>query len=642
MEIKREYHINFWYIIAAFLAVMLIQNLINGPQHLRTISYSEFQKLVDEGKVTDLVIGPGQISGTYKVSPDQASPSAGSAKTSETQPQHFVTERVPPDLADTLAKKGIPFSGQPGPGLIQTVLGWILPSLGFLLIWMFLVRPMAGGGMGGMMAIGKSKAKVFVEKDIKTTFADVAGVDEAKEELKEVVAFLKDPQAYGRLGARIPKGVLLVGPPGTGKTLLARAVAGEAAVAFFSISGSEFVEMFVGVGAARVRDLFEQARKSAPAIVFIDELDALGRARGSFLAGGGGHDEKEQTLNQLLTEMDGFDSSAGVVLLAATNRPEILDPALLRAGRFDRQVLVDRPDRKGRVEILRVHLKKIKMASDVAIDDIAALAPGFTGADLANLVNEAALLATRRGAENVTFEDFTQAVERIVAGLEKRNRLLNPHERDIVAHHEMGHALVAMSLPGVDPVQKVSIIPRGIAALGYTIQRPLEDRFLMDRAELRNRMTVLLGGRASESLFFEEVSTGASDDLARATEIARSMVTRFGMDEKLGQVAYEPEAAPMLGMASAAEWHPRRYGEATADQIDGAVRELIDAAFRRAVQILTTNRDLLDQVAKELLTKETLSTQDLEAVAAKLARPHTVMATPPIGDPLPVATVDHL
>jgi cell division protease FtsH len=411
---------------------------------------------------------------------------------------------------------------------------------------------------------------------------------------------------------------LLVGPPGTGKTLLARAVAGEAGVAFFSISGSEFVEMFVGVGAARVRDLFEQARQHALTIVFVDELDALGRARGSFLPGGG-NDEKEQTLNQLLTEMDGFDASIGVVILAATNRAEILDLALLRAGRFDRQVLVDRPDKTGRIEILKVHLRKIKVATGVPVGDVAALTPGFTGADLANLVNEAALLATRRGADNVTLEDFTQAIERIVAGLEKKNWLLNPHERAVVAHHEMGHALVAMSLPGIDPVQKVSIIPHGIAALGYTIQRPLEDRFLMDRSELINRMTVLLGGRASESLFYEEVSTGDADDLAKATDIARSMVVRFGMDEKLGQVTYEPEAPSLLGAPPGADWRPRHYGDATADAIDAAVRGLIDTAFKRAVEILTANRSLVQAAAKELLARETLAAEDLQGIAAKPA-----------------------
>jgi cell division protease FtsH len=501
----------------------------------------------------------------------------------------------------------------------MTVLGWVVPSLGFLLLWMFMIRPMTGqgmGGLGGLMSVGKSRAKVYVETDTKVTFADVAGVDEAKDELREVVDFLKNPSVHSRLGARMPKGVLLVGPPGTGKTLLARAVAGEAGVPFFSISGSEFVEMFVGVGAARVRDLFVQARENAPAIVFIDELDALGRARGSFLPGGGGHDEKEQTLNQLLSELDGFDPTSGVVLLAATNRPEILDPALLRAGRFDRQVLVDRPDKQGRAQILQVHLKKIQLAPAVSVEAIAALTPGFSGADLANLVNEAALLATRRSGEAVTLEDFTQAIERIVAGLEKRNRILNPHERDVVAHHEMGHALVAMALPGVDPVQKVSIIPRGIAALGYTMQRPIEDRFLMDRAELVNRMTVLLGGRAAESLVYDQVSTGAGDDLAKATDIARSMVMRYGMDPTLGQVSYDEETTPLLG--GGPQWHERRYGEAAAAAIDAAVRTLIEDAFQRAVAILTEHRAVLERSAEALLTKETLSGEELSSLAAEV------------------------
>jgi cell division protease FtsH len=609
VEIKREHQINFWYIIAAILAVLFIQDLLFLQSHTKTIPYSEFIQLLQQGKVENIVVGPTQIKGTFKEPADKNVP-------------QFVTDRVDPNLAETLEKYHVPFSGEPGPGWLPTVLGWLMPAIAFGLIWFFLVRPMAmGAGAGGLMAIGKSKAKVYVEKDIKVTFADVAGVDEAKEELKEVVSFLKDPKSYGRLGARIPKGVLLVGPPGTGKTLLARAIAGEAGVPFFSISGSEFVEMFVGVGAARVRDLFEQARQHAPAIIFIDELDALGRARGTFLPGGGGHDEKEQTLNQLLAEMDGFDPSMGVVLLAATNRPEILDPALLRAGRFDRQVLVDRPDKKGRIDILNVHLKKIKLAGGVPIEQIAALTPGFSGADLANLVNEAALLATRRGGENVTLDDFTQAIERIVAGLEKRNRLLIPHEREVVAHHEMGHALVALALPNVDPVQKVSIIPRGVAALGYTIQRPIEDRFLMDRTELMNRMTVLLGGRAAESLVFPEVSTGAADDLAKATEIARSMVVRFGMDENLGQVAYEPEAGSFLGTpAGGSEWRPRRYGEDTASTIDAAVRHLIDRAFANAVAILKANRALLLEAAKTLLTKETLVSEDIDAIAKRMQR----------------------
>jgi cell division protease FtsH len=609
MEIKREHHINFWYIIAAVMAVMLIQDFLVQSTQTKTIPYSEFEQLVNQGQVTDLVVGQTTITGTLRdAKPDE--------------PKKFTTFRVPPELADKLTAAKLAFSGEPPPGLLLTILGWIVPSLGFLLLWMFMIRPMTGqgmgGGIGGLMSVGKSKAKVYVETDTKVTFADVAGVDEAKDELREVVDFLKDPTVHSRLGARMPKGVLLVGPPGTGKTLLARAVAGEAGVPFFSISGSEFVEMFVGVGAARVRDLFEQARRSAPAIVFIDELDALGRARGTFLPGGGGHDEKEQTLNQLLSEMDGFDASSGVVLLAATNRPEILDPALLRAGRFDRQVLVDRPDKKGRVEILLVHLKKIQLAPAVSVDAIAALTPGFSGADLANLVNEAALLATRRSGENVTLEDFTQAIERIIAGLEKRSRILNPHERDVVAHHEMGHALVAMSLPGVDPVQKVSIIPRGIAALGYTMQRPIEDRFLMDRGELMSRMTVLLAGRAAESLTYDEVSTGAGDDLAKATDIARSMVVRYGMDKTLGQVSYEPEAAAVMDVPGSADWHVRRYGDATAEAIDAAVRTLIEDAFQRAVAILTANRALLNQTARDLLTKETFSAEELKVIATKL------------------------
>jgi cell division protease FtsH len=606
MQIKREHHINFWYLTIAMIAVMLLQDFVVRQTLTKTIPYSEFEQLVDQGQVSDLVVGQSQISGLLK------------KESRPNEPQHFSTYRVEPELAQKLTKANLTFSGEPPPGLLVTVLGWILPSVGFLLLWMYMIRPMTGQGVGGLMAIGKSKAKIYVETDIKVTFADVAGVDEAKEELQEVVDFLKDPVGHSRLGARMPKGVLLVGPPGTGKTLLARAVAGQAGVPFFSISGSEFVEMFVGVGAARVRDLFEQAREKAPAIVFIDELDALGRARGSFM-GGGGHDEKEQTLNQLLSELDGFDPSIGVVLLAATNRPEILDPALLRAGRFDRQVLVDRADKKGRAEILRVHLKKIQLAPQVSEDSIAALTPGFSGADLANLVNEAALLATRRRGDDVTLEDFTQAIERIIAGLEKRNRILTPRERNIVAHHEIGHALVAMSLPGVDPVQKVSIIPRGIAALGYTMQRPLEDRFLIDRAELMDRMAVLFGGRAAESLIYDEVSTGAGDDLTKATNIARSMVVSFGMDKKLGQVTYEDDSAPLLGMQASGDWRPRHYGEATAGAIDAAVRALADEAFQIAVRILTANRKLLDEAADDLLAKETLSAEDLALIAARLS-----------------------
>jgi cell division protease FtsH len=603
--IKREHKFDLLYFIAVIFAVLLIRDILAEQGHIQTIPYSQFRELVDKNAVKDLVVGPTRITGAYVPSKEGE------------QEKHFSTIRVDPQIADELAKKNISFSGQPEPGLFQTLLSWLLPTVGFILLWMFLLRPMASG-QGGLMGIGRSRAKVYSEQEVTVRFADVAGVDEAKQELVEVVGFLKDPKTHGRLGARIPKGILLVGPPGTGKTLLARAVAGEAGVRFFSITGSEFVEMFVGVGAARVRDLFEQARAQAPAIIFIDELDALGRARGIDMPGVG-HDEKEQTLNQLLAEMDGFDPSVGIIVLAATNRPEVLDPALLRAGRFDRQVLVDRPDRKGRAEILRVHLSKIRIAADLDVDAVAALTPGFTGADLANLVNEAALVATRRGAEVTTLDDFTQAIERIVAGLEKKSRILSPHEREIVAHHEMGHALVAMALPGTDPVQKVSIIPRGIAALGYTMQRPTEDRFLMSRSELANRMAVLLGGRAAETLVFDEVSTGAADDLARATDVARNMVVRFGMTTELGQVAYEPETGSFL-VGQTPMWRPRTYGDGTAEAIDKAVKNLIEQAFQAARGILERNRPILEASARELLARETLGPEDLAKLTSKLIR----------------------
>ena len=528
----------------------------------------------------------------------------------EGEPDRFVTTRVDPEFAQELEKYGVEFRGGSDENFFTTLLSWVLPALIFFGIWIFLLRRMSMGGMGagGLMSIGKSRAKIYVEKDTKTTLADVAGVDEAKAEVQEIIDFLKDPQGYGTLGARLPRGVLLVGPPGTGKTLLARAVAGEAGVTFLSISGSEFVEMFVGVGAARVRDLFEQARKMAPCIIFIDELDAMGRARGAGPMAGG-HDEKEQTLNQLLVELDGFDPSQGIILLAATNRPEILDPALLRPGRFDRQILVDRPDKQGRIQILQVHAKKIKLAQDVSLEQVAALTPGFTGADLANLVNEAALLATRRRAEAVTMDDFNHAIERIVAGLEKKNRLLNPKERQVVAYHELGHALVALTLPGVDPVHKISIIPRGVGALGYTLQRPTEDRFLMTSAELENKMAVLLGGRAAEELVFGEISTGAADDLIKVTDIARSMVTRYGMDPTLGQAAYETDRGTFLGFPS--EGGGRRFSEMTAREIDIAVRERIDRAYHNAVEILRRRRTEMEGLAKRLLEKETLTAEEL-------------------------------
>jgi cell division protease FtsH len=597
---------NIGYVLLAAVGVLLLQDRWIRSQAVATIPYSEFQKLVREDKVARVVVSPDQIEGEYK---------------QEIKGKNrFVTRRIDQDIAKELDEHGVEYAGRFENTIVPLVLSWVVPVALFAGIWIFLGRRMAkqlGGPGGGLMAIGKSKAKVYVETDTQVTFADVAGVDEAKEELKEVVNFLKDPKVYGRLGARMPKGVLLVGPPGTGKTLLARAVAGEASVPFFSISGSEFVEMFVGVGAARVRDLFEQARAKAPAIIFIDELDALGRARASMPGFGGGHDEKEQTLNQLLVELDGFDASAGIVLLAASNRPEILDPALLRAGRFDRQVLVDRPDRVGRVAILAVHTKKVKLAPGVQLEQVAALTPGFTGADLANLVNEAALVATRRSAEEIAMEDFNVAIERIVAGLEKKNRLLNPREREIVAHHEMGHAFVAAALPGSDPVHKISIIPRGIGALGYTIQRPTEDRYLMTREELENKMAVLLGGRAAEHLVFDHLSTGAADDLSKATQLARNMITRFGMSGKLGPVTYESEPAGFLGQVAGTQ---RLYSEETAREIDVAVRDTVQAQFERARAILSRNRPLLEEGAKALLAKETLADVELAAVLQKVRK----------------------
>jgi cell division protease FtsH len=601
----KKTHINFWYVIGAILAMLWIQSFYLATTQRTAIPYSRFQSLLDKDQIAQVEIGPNYIKGTLK-------------KADTDGLKEFVTTRVAPDLAKSLDKHGVVYSGVVESHLVADLLSWILPAIIFVGIWMFAIRRIGQGGLGGMMTIGKSRAKIYVEKETKVTFADVAGVDEAKEELVEIVNFLKNPGDYGRLGGRPPKGVLLVGPPGTGKTLLARAVAGEAGVPFFSISGSEFVEMFVGVGAARVRDLFEQARQHAPAIIFIDELDALGRARGPF--GGGGQDEKDQTLNQLLAELDGFDPTSGLVLLAATNRPEILDPALLRAGRFDRQILVDRPDRKGREEILAVHLKKARLGPDVMSEEIAALTPGFTGADLANLVNEATLLATRRNADAVTMADFTNAIERIVAGLEKRNRLLNPLERRVVAYHELGHAMVALALPGTDTVHKVSIIPHGVGALGYTIQRPTEDRYLMTRAELEHKMAGLLGGRASEQLVFNEISTGAADDLAKATDIARAMVLRYGMSDALGNVAYDRDRSPFL-QPNFPVPQERSYGEATAHAVDRAVRELIDQAFARASAILQNNRKLLDRTAAALLKTETLSEPDIERLKQEIVAP---------------------
>ena len=607
MDKKTQLHL--WYAFVALLLVVLIQGWWSTARETELIPYSQFLSYVEQGKVDDITISDQLIRGSFK------EPQGGKTQ--------FVTTRVDPAVAQELAKSGVQFTGVVESTFLRDLMSWVVPILVFFAIWAFVFRRFADKqGLGGLMLVGRSKAKIYVERQTKTTFADVAGVDEAKTELVEVVEFLKNPKEYGFLGARMPKGILLVGPPGTGKTMLAKAVAGEAGVPFFSISGSEFIEMFVGVGAARVRDLFEQARKSAPAIIFIDELDALGRARGAF-AQAGGNDEREQTLNQLLSELDGFDPSEGVVLLGATNRPEILDPALLRAGRFDRQVLVDRPDKKGREQILAVHVRKIRMAPEVDLERIASLTTGFSGADLANLVNEAALLATRRKARTVAAQDFTAAIERMVAGLEKRNRVLNPKEREIVAYHEMGHALVGIALGGSESVHKVSIVPRGVGALGYTIQRPTEDRYLMTRTELEHKIEVVLAGRAAEKLVYDHLSTGAADDLIRATDIARSIVARYGMDEKLGPVAYDAERSPFLLPAPGQAYLERRFSEDTAREIDLAVRRIVDDAFDATMAVLAANRDLLERCARELLEVETFDEPRLKELTRELRLPGT-------------------
>ncbi|MFZ3082801.1 ATP-dependent zinc metalloprotease FtsH [Rhodoferax ferrireducens] len=605
MNKKNTWNVGYWLI--ALMLLVLLQNFWQSASQVQTVPYSEFEKALTEERIADVTISERTVTGRLK--------------TPEGNKTTLAAVRVEPELAARLEKYNVPYSRVVDNTFLRDLLSWIVPALVFFGLWFFLFRSFANKqGMGGFLSVGKSRAKIYMQTNTGITFADVAGVDEARHELEEVVDFLKHPQEYGRLGAHIPKGVLLVGPPGTGKTLLAKAVAGEAGVPFFSISGSEFVEMFVGVGAARVRDLFEQARGMAPAIIFIDELDALGRARGAF-PGLGGHDEKEQTLNQLLSEMDGFDSSVGLIILSATNRPEILDPALLRAGRFDRQVLVDRPDRKGRIDILKVHVRKTTLDAALKLEDVAALTPGFTGADLANLVNEATLVATRRKADQVSLPDFTAAVERIVAGLERRSRVLNPKEREAVAFHEMGHALVALAQTGTDPVHKVSIIPRGIGALGYTIQRPTEDRYLMTRPELEQKVSVLLAGRAAEKLVFGVLSTGAADDLAKASDIAHDMVTRYGMDEDLGFVAFEPQRQQqMLDLPPGLLPQGARLSEETQRHIDAAIRSIVMDGFEHATVILSANSDVLERGARALLEKETLEEDAIRALARDLRR----------------------
>ena len=594
MESKNQAQFSLVYLVIVLILFFVINSIFSEQNVSPWISYDQFYSYLNKDLIEEAKVSEDKIVGTYKQEMNGS--------------KNFSTMRVDKELATDLLDHGVKVTGTSSDSSIGAVFSWIIPTLIFFGIWMFILNRLTskGGLGGGFMKVGKSKAKVYVETDTKVTFRDVAGVDEAIVELKEIVHFLKEPKKYGRLGAKVPKGVLLVGPPGTGKTLLARAVAGEAAVPFFTISGSEFVEMFVGVGAARVRDLFEQARAKAPCIIFIDELDALGKAR-SANPMSGGHDEKEQTLNQLLVELDGFDPSSGIVLLAASNRPEILDPALLRAGRFDRQILVDRPDREGRAQILKIHTQKLKLADDVNLEKIASLTPGFTGADLGNLANEAALIATRKNAESIELKDFTNAMERIIAGLQKKNRLLNPRERQVVAYHEMGHAIVSAAIPGSDKVHKISIIPRGIGSLGYTINRPTEDRFLMTKEELQNKMAILLGGRASEFLIFKQLSSGAADDIGKATEIARTIVTQYGMEERLGHATYESAQNSFLGETSI---KPRVYSEETAREIDCAVKTLVNNAFDQASQILKDNQNILHDSAKLLLERESLSEED--------------------------------
>jgi cell division protease FtsH len=598
---QKEHKFSLWYALLGIWLVLLLQQSIVSVMEIPVIPYSKFLQLLKENKITEVAITANQIQG--KMIDETAEGGA---------PKRFRTVRVDPEISTLLDQYGVIFKGQIESTFLRDLFSWVVPVLFFFGIWYFFMKRMAGQ-QPGFMALGKNKAKIYVESDLNISFEDVAGVDEAKQELVEVVEFLKEPGRFTSLGGKMPKGVLLVGPPGTGKTLLARAVAGESGVPFFSMSGSEFVEMFVGLGAARVRDLFEQAKQKAPCIIFIDELDALGKARG--IGPVAGHDEREQTLNQLLVEMDGFDPNVGVILMAATNRPEILDPALLRPGRFDRQVLVDRPDKPGREAILRIHLRGIKAEPGLDVEKLAAMTPGMVGADLANLVNEAALLAVRREKQAVGMPEFEEAVERVVAGLEKKNRLINPEERRIIAYHELGHAIVALSLPGTDPVQKISIIPRGIAALGYTMQVPTEDRFLMKKTELLNKIATLLGGRAAESAVFGDISTGAHNDLARATDIATSMVKEYGMSEKVGQVYFAREKrARFLDIAPQGSLD---YSETTAQLIDAEIREIINAQYARALEIVAKNRAVLDKGAELLLKREKIDGAELKTLMAE-------------------------
>jgi cell division protease FtsH len=586
-----------WYVLGVVLLLALGQAFFYSMQGGRTIPYSEFKTLVREGKVQEVVVAEDRVRGTLKGSGD-------------TRSRAFTTVRIEdPKLLEDLEKYGVKYTGEVASRWIGEVLSWLIPLIFLVALWSFFFRRM-GGAEGGVMSFARSRAKIYADDDVKVRFSDVAGVDEAEEELREIVEFLKTPKKYTSIGGRIPKGVLLVGPPGTGKTLLARAVAGEAKVPFFSLSGSEFVEMFVGVGAARVRDLFAQAEVKAPCIVFIDELDALGKVR--IQTPMGSHEEREQTLNQLLAEMDGFDGRKGVIIMGATNRPEVLDPALLRPGRFDRQVLVDKPDVRGREDILRIHVKNVKISDNVDLKIIAARTAGFAGADLANLVNEAALLAARRDKTSVEMKDFDEAIDRVIAGLEKK-RVMSDKERRIVAYHESGHAIVATVLPGLDPVHKISIVQRGFGALGYTMQLPLEDRYLMTRQDLRSQLAVLLGGRSAEEIAFGEISTGAQNDLQRATDIARAMVTEFGMSDALGAVNYNGHKRGMfLEMPFMQE--RGNYAEDTAQKIDAEVKRILTEAHDEALRVLRERRDVLDRLSHRLLEKEVIESEELMTI----------------------------
>jgi len=622
-QLKQRTQFSLVYLIIAFIVLLMVQSWLLAPRAVE-IPMSRFLQLVREDKVEKVSLTDKEIRGVLKPGALPA-PAAGPGERvrqllgSEGGPTVFTTTRIPgvedSALVKELEQHRVEFSGKIETTLLRDLIfGWVLPLGVMVAIWFFLMRRM-GGGATQALSFGRSKAKIYDRKELKTTFADVAGVDEATAELVEVVDFLRNPKKYQRLGGRIPKGVLLVGPPGTGKTLLARAVAGEADVPFFFMSGSEFVEMFVGVGAARVRDLFEQAKEKAPCIIFIDELDAIGKTRAGAVGFVGGHDEREQTLNQLLAEMDGFDSSKGVIIMAATNRPEVLDAALMRAGRFDRQVVVDKPDVKGREAILKIHARNVSLAPAVDLRLIAARTPGFAGADLANIVNEAALLAARKGKDAVEMADLEEAIDRVVAGLEKRSRVLSVKERDIVAHHEMGHALVAASVEHADPVHKVSIIPRGIAALGMTYQRPVEDRYLLTRSELEDRIAVMLGGRVAEEIVYGEVSTGAHNDLERATDLARLMVTRYGMSERLGPLTFGDDQRGQF-LRGAGFPVERDYSEETARVIDEEVRAIVERSLARVRGLLGAKKAVLLRGAEELKTRETLEGEPLRRLLA--------------------------